>query len=109
MSEFRGLQDVCLVLIYQCSYFSQTLQGADILAKASGVQVFMPDFFGEGGTFGIEKLPPRNEQDRKDLQAFFGGTANPPAATAKLVDLANVLKGEGFKKIGAFGQCWGNV
>ena len=69
----------------------------------------MPDFFGEGNAFGIDKLPPRNEQDKKDLQDFFGGTANPPATAAKLVDFANVLKGEGFKNLGAHGYCWGSV
>ena len=93
----------------QSSYFSQTLQGADILAKTLGAQVFMPDFFGEGKAFGIEKLPPRNEQDKKDLQEFFGSIANPPATAAKLVDFANVLKGEGFKNVGAHGYCWGSV
>lgn len=68
----------------------------------------MPDFFGEGGAFGIEKMPPRNEQDKKDLQDFFAA-AKPSATAPRLVDFANVLKGEGFKKIGAIGYCWGNV
>ena len=109
MSESQGLWGVYRVPTNQFSYFSQTLQGADILAKTLGAQVFMPDFFGEGSAFGVEKLPPRNEQDKKDLQAFFGGIASPPSNAARLVDFANVLKGEGFKKIGAIGYCWGNV
>lgn len=67
----------------------------------------MPDFFGEGQAFGIDKLPAKTEQDKKDLQAFFGGAANPPDNASKLADFANVLKGQGFKKIGAIGYCWG--
>ena len=69
----------------------------------------MPDFFGEGKAFGIENFPPKNDQDKKDLQDFFGGPASPPATAARLVDFANVLKSEGFKKLGAHGYCWGNV
>ena len=65
-------------------------------------QIFMPDFFGEGKAF-------RMDQDKKEAQAFLKGTANPPASATRLLDFANLLKGEGFKKIGALGYCWGNV
>ncbi|KAF9650733.1 dienelactone hydrolase [Thelephora ganbajun] len=100
--------EIALIIVYDIfGYSSQTLQGADILAETIGAQVFMPDFFGEGNAFGLEKIPPRNERDRRDLQSFIGGIANPPAAAVKLVEFANVLKGEGFKKIGALGYCWG--
>ena len=69
----------------------------------------MPDFFGEGNALEIEGYPPRNEQDKKKLQNFFTGPASPPSTANRLVDFSNVLKGEGFKKIGALGYCWGNV
>lgn len=92
----------------QSSYFSQTLQGADILAKTLGAQIFMPDFFGEN-VFNIKKFPPKNEQEKQDLQNFFGTIATPDAIATKLVDFAEVLKGDGFKKIGALGYCFGNV
>jgi dienelactone hydrolase len=85
------------------------LQGADILATAVGAQVFMPDFFGEGNEFGIGKLPPKNEQDKKDLDDFFKTFANIPTTVTRLINFAKVLKGEGFKKIGALGYCFGDV
>jgi dienelactone hydrolase len=69
----------------------------------------MPDFFGKGNEFAVEKFPARNDQDKKDLQEFFGGIANPPATARRLVEFAKVLKGKGFKKIGALGYCFGNV
>ena len=78
------------------------------MAKTSHAQVFMPDFFG-GNPYPLDKFPSKTDQDKKDLQDFFGGSANPPATATKLVDFANVLKGEGFKKVGALGYCWGNV
>jgi len=69
----------------------------------------MPDFFGEGKAFKAEDFPPKTEKTKQDLQDFFGGAGNPPVNAAKLVDFANVLKGEGFKKIGVIGYCWGNI
>lgn len=109
MSWIQDLSSVYQVPTRRSSYFSQTLQGADILAKTLGAKVFMPDFFGEGNTFNIEKFPPKDDNDKKDLQDFFGGVGSPPPAAAKLVDFAHVLKREGFKKIGALGYCWGNA
>lgn len=92
----------------QYSYFSQTLQGADILAKTVGAKVFMPDFFGEGNAFKIEKYPITDET-REEFNAFLKGVANPPSTATRLVDFAHVLKSQGFKKIGALGYCWGNA
>ncbi|KAF9786024.1 dienelactone hydrolase [Thelephora terrestris] len=100
--------ETALIIVYDIfGYFPQTLQGADILAKTLGVQVFMPDFFGEGNTFDIKKFPPKTDQDKKDIQDFFGGVGSPPPAATRLVDFAHGLKREGFKKIGALGYCWG--
>jgi len=100
--------ETALVIVYDIfGYFPQTLQGADILAKTLGARIFMPDFFGEGNAFGLENFPPKDDQGKKELQEFFVGIGNPPATAAKLVDFANLLKGEGFKKIGAHGYCWG--
>ena len=69
----------------------------------------MPDFFGEGNAFPAEKYPPKDDAARKEIQDFFGGIANPPATAGRFVDFANVLKSDGFKKIGAIGYCWGNA
>jgi len=100
--------ETALIILYDIfGYYPQTLQGADILAKTSGAQVFMPDFFGEGKAYPLEKFPAKTEEEKKYFQEFFAGTAGIPASTAKLVDFANVLKSEGFKKVGALGYCWG--
>jgi dienelactone hydrolase len=79
------------------------------LAEGVRAQVFMPDFFGEGNAFPIEKFPIKDEQSKKELQDFFAGIANPPATATRLVEFANVLKSRGFKKTGAIGYCWGNT
>jgi dienelactone hydrolase len=100
--------ETALIIVYDIfGYFPQTLQGADILAKTVGAQVFMPDFFGEGNAFPFEKYPPKDGKTKKEIQDFFGGIATPPGAATRLVDYAHVLKGQGFKKIGAIGFCWG--
>jgi len=100
--------ETALIIVYDIfGYAHQTLQGADILAKATGAQVFMPDFFGEGGELALDRLPPKNEEDKKALQKFFAGSASPPVTAPRLVDFAKVLKAEGVKKTGAIGYCWG--
>lgn len=76
------------------------------MAKTVGAQVFMPDFFGEGKAYTIEKF---ENGTKEELNAFIGGTANPPRTAARLVKFAEYLRGEGFKKIGALGYCWGNA
>ena len=91
------------------SFFPQTLQGADILAKAVGAQVFVPDFFGEGNAPSMDRFPPKSDEDRKYIQEFLEGPANVPATAAKTIAFANVLKSAGFKKIGALGYCFGNA
>jgi len=99
--------ETALIITYDIfGFFSQTLQGADILAKTLGAQVFVPDFLGEN-VYKLENFPPKSEQEKKDLQNFFRTTANPSVTAVSLVEFANILKGEGFKKIGALGYCWG--
>ena len=109
MSEPPGLRSVYQIPTLQFSYYPQTLQGADILAKTLGAQVFMPDFFGEGNEYPLERFPSKTEEDKKYFREFFAGLANIPINATKLVNFANVLKGEGFKKVGALGYCFGNV
>ena len=97
------------VLTRQRSYSSQILQGADILAKTIGAQVFLPDFIGEGNEFKIGNFPPKTEQEKQQLQIFFAGALSPPTIAVKSDNFAKFLKSEGFKKTGALGYCWGNV
>lgn len=93
----------------RCSYASQTLQGADILAKTTGAQVLMPDFLGEGGEITVDRVPAKTEEDKKALQKFFSGSASPPTIAPQLVDFVKLLKAEGVEKAGCIGYCWGNL
>jgi dienelactone hydrolase len=89
---------------FTCSYFSQTQQGADIIASSLKTTVYMPDFFEPNAAFPMEKFPPKTDQDKADIQAIFAGTA---AATAKLNAFGEALKVNGAKKVGVYGFCWG--
>jgi hypothetical protein len=59
--------------------------------------------------FPTSKHPPKSDQDKADLQAFFGpnGAAYPSASIEKLAKLAQTLKSSGVKHVGAYGFCWG--
>jgi len=96
---------VCIYDIF--GYWPQTQQGADIIASNLKSTVYMPDFFEPNPAFPQEKFPPKTDQDKADLQAFFGGTANPNAAVKKLVAFGEHLKSTGVQKIGMYGFCWG--
>lgn len=89
------------------SFFPQTQQGADMLASSLNTTVYMPDFFEPNKPFPIEKFPPSTDQDKADLQAFFGGAANPGEAIKKLTNFGQTLKKDGAKKVGVYGHCWG--
>lgn len=100
--------DNAIVSIYDIfGYFPQTQQGADIIASTLNTTVYMPDFFHPDGAFDIGKFPPKSDQDKADLQAFFGGTASPPANLKKLTAFGETLKTNGAKSIGVYGMCWG--
>jgi len=88
-------------------FFPQTQQGADIIASTLSTTVYMPDFFLPSEPFPISKFPPQSSQDKADLQAFFGGAANPGETTNKLLKLGETLKADGKKKVGVYGHCWG--
>jgi len=96
---------ICVFDIF--GFFPQTQQGADILADTLKATVYMPDFFGEGKAFPTDKHPPKSDQDQADLQAFFGGIANPAKTTEKVIKFGEVLKKDGAKHVGVYGFCWG--
>jgi hypothetical protein len=89
------------------SYFPQTQQGADIIASSLKTTVYMPDFFEPNAAFPAEKFPPKTDQDKADIQAFFGGTGSPPVAITKLKSFGEALKADGAKKVAVYGFCWG--
>lgn len=89
------------------SFKPQTQQGADILASRLNVQVLMPDFFEEGSAWLLEQYPPKTDEQKANIQKFFGGIASPPDNAEKLLTFGKALKEEGVKTVGCYGFCWG--
>ncbi|KAG8748636.1 hypothetical protein FRC10_000027 [Ceratobasidium sp. 414] len=87
-------------------YYPQTIQGADILAETLDAFVVYPDFF-DGKPWPNEAFPPRNDEEGKKLQQFFGETANLDNRLTQLTLMADQLRTEGAKFVGTIGFCWG--
>jgi len=99
-----------IVAVYDIfGFFPQTQQGADLIASTLKTTVYMPDFFEPKEPFPTSRHPPKNDSDKEALQAFFApdGAAHPLPNIGKLNKLAEALKGDGVKNIGAYGHCWG--
>ncbi|KAK0245904.1 Alpha/Beta hydrolase protein [Armillaria nabsnona] len=88
-------------------FFPQTQQGADILASTLNTTVYMPDFFEPDSAFDISRFPPKTDEDKAAIQAFFGSTASPSVAITKLKAFGEALKSNGVKRVGVYGMCWG--
>jgi len=102
--------DNAIIAVYDIfGFFPQTQQGADIIASSLKTTVYMPNFFEPKDPFPISKFPPESDQDKADLQAFFGpdGAAFAPNNISKLIKLTQALKSDGYKHVGAYGYCWG--
>ncbi len=67
----------------------------------------MPDFFEPDSAFDISRFPPKTDEDKAAIQAFFGSTASPSAAIIKLKAFGEALKSNGVKRVGVYGMCWG--
>ena len=67
----------------------------------------MPDFFEDGEPFPLEDFPPKTDEDKAKLQAFFGGIALPPKNGERLLAFGKSLKDDGVKFLGVYGFCWG--
>ncbi|PVF95600.1 hypothetical protein CPB86DRAFT_863715 [Serendipita vermifera] len=87
-------------------YYPQTQQGADILAGALGARVLMPDVF-FGNPFPLDKFPPKSDEAKKELGAFFSGIANPTTTLPGIINLAKLLRDDGVTKLYIYGLCWG--
>ncbi|KAI1117988.1 alpha/beta-hydrolase [Nemania sp. NC0429] len=91
-------------------YFSQTLQGADILATSDSQQkykLFMPDWF-NGKPCDIAWYPPDTEEKQQKLGEWFAKNSPVDVAVA-LVDYVKVLKtaNPSITSWGLIGYCWG--
>ncbi len=89
------------------SFKPQTLQGADILAEELKAQVLLPDFFEGDKPWDLDNFPPKTGEDKKKLQEWFGGFANPANHTPKLIKVGQALKADGVETVVAYGYCWG--
>ncbi|EED82516.1 predicted protein [Postia placenta Mad-698-R] len=65
--------NVALICVYDIFGFKpQTQQGADILADQLNAHVVMPDFFEPDAPWPADKFPPKTDEEKAKLQAFFG-------------------------------------
>ncbi|KAJ3556318.1 hypothetical protein NM688_g2094 [Phlebia brevispora] len=99
---------LALVCVFDIFGFKpQTLQGADILAKELNAQVILPDFFEGDEPWPLDKFPPKTPEDKKKLQEWFGGFANPKNHVPKLNAVGKAVKEDGAEFVVAYGYCWG--
>ncbi|KAI1286593.1 Alpha/Beta hydrolase protein [Xylaria venustula] len=91
-------------------FFSQTLQGADILATGGANQqykVFMPDWF-DGKPCPLEWYPPDTEEKQAKLDEWFGKNS-PFDVAAALPGYVKALQeaNPSINSWGIVGYCWG--
>lgn len=77
------------------------------MANDLKAQVIMPDFFEGSEPWPLDKFPPTTDEDKKKLQEWFGGFANPANHVPKLAKVGEALKAEGAEFVVAYGYCWG--
>jgi len=100
--------DKAIVCVYDIfGFWNQTQIGADTIAEVLNAKVFMPDFFQPHAPFPPSRHPPKNDDDKKALQDFFGGPAEIGKSTTKLADFGKALRSDGFKQVLVYGFCWG--
>ncbi|KAH7340511.1 alpha/beta-hydrolase [Rhizoctonia solani] len=87
-------------------YWPQTQQGADILAETLDALVIYPDFF-DGKPWDNNDFPPKTDESKQKLQEFFGGVAKVEERVKNVGELADQLRADGAKFVGAIGFCWG--
>lgn len=104
----QGASDIAFVSVFDIfGFFPQTQQGADLLAASLNASVYMPDFFAPDPPFPIEHFPPKTQQDKDALQAFFAGPAKPEKALEGLLKVGEELRRLKKKYVGVYGLCWG--
>jgi dienelactone hydrolase len=99
-----------IVVIYDIfGYFPQTLQGADILANAGKekYRVLIPDWF-KGSPADISWYPPTNDEQKKNLGAFFQEFP-PPKVAGQAIPYVKAVseKLPNVKSWAVLGYCWG--
>jgi len=99
-----------ILVVYDIfGFFPQTVQGADILASTEEqYKVFIPDFL-DGEVANIKSYPPKNDEQKKTLDAFFAGVAAPLKTVARIATVVKDFKDKNpnIESIGIVGFCWG--
>ncbi|KAJ3158726.1 hypothetical protein HDU86_002691 [Geranomyces michiganensis] len=109
---------ICVYDIF--GYTSQTQQGADRIAEATGFRVIMPDFL-QGHGAPMDMMPPLSEahkglaaldeESRKKVQArlaaVFADAGDFQKRIPDLHALATALRAGGARRVGVYGLCWG--
>ena len=99
---------LAIITVYDIfGFFPQTQQGADALAQSLNAKVIIPDFFEPSDPFPISRFPPKSQEDKDALQAFFAGPAKPEKGVDGLIRVGEELRKQGAQKVGAYGLCWG--
>ncbi|KAG8902711.1 hypothetical protein FRC01_009497, partial [Tulasnella sp. 417] len=95
-----------LTLVFDPSYYKQTVQGADLLAETVKAKVIMPDFFRDK-PMDLNLYPPTTDEARKTIQTFFQVQGNFGDRIPELLDIAKGERNNGVEKLGLIGYCWG--
>ncbi|KAJ3176340.1 hypothetical protein HDU87_005382 [Geranomyces variabilis] len=109
---------ICIYDIF--GYSSQTKQGADLIASATGFRVIMPDLM-QGRGAPMDVLPPLSEaskgmsglseEAKKKAMATFGAVFADAGDFQKRIPdlhaLADALRAGGARRVGVYGLCWG--
>jgi dienelactone hydrolase len=83
------------------------LQDANVLADELKAQVLMPDFFEDDEPWSLEKFPRKTDEDKKKLQEWFGGYADPANHWPKFNKVGQTLRHDGADFVTGYGYCWG--
>jgi len=107
----KNAKSAILVVYDIFGFFSQTLQGADILAHADKehqYQVVMPDFF-HGHPADISWYPPDTKEKGEKLGQFFQTSAAPPKTLERIPKVLEQVQSQrpDIKEWGIVGFCWG--
>jgi len=101
-----------ILVVYDIfGFFSQTIQGADILAhsdKSHQYQVYIPDFF-QGSPADISWYPPDTKEKGEKLGAFFQNEAEPTKTLTKIPEVIAEIEvsNSNIKGWAIVGYCWG--
>lgn len=101
----EGASKKALICIYDIfGLHPSTLRGADLLSRATGIQVYVPDFF-RGKGWKTDNVPPK--EGRPAMQAHIQSIGSWEVLKPDLHAVVEHVGRSGADKIGAYGFCFG--